>query len=222
MKGTGLAADPLLEPWDGGFDWIAHPDEGMQRASHALSADGAVWLVDPVDAAGIDDHVADLGSVAGVVVLLDRHTRDAAVFAARHDVPVYVPSWMGGVEDAFAAPVERFDAGLPDTDYRLRRVVDNRLWREGALVGGDGTLVVPEAVGTVPYFRAGDERLGVHPMLRPFPPRRAFRDLSPERVLVGHGPSVFEDAASALHEALANARRRAPRAYAGALKALLG
>ncbi|WP_166377168.1 hypothetical protein [Halorubrum sp. BOL3-1] len=34
------------------------------------------------------------GDVAGVVVLQDRHTRDAAAVARRHGVPVFVPEWM--------------------------------------------------------------------------------------------------------------------------------
>jgi hypothetical protein len=56
---------------------------------------------------------------------------------------------------------------------------------------------------------AGGERLGVHPMLRPFPPRRALDGLEPEHVLVGHGEGVHgPEAATALADALAHARRR--------------
>jgi hypothetical protein len=81
--------------------------------------------------------------------------------------------------------------------------------------------VVPEAVGTAPYYLSGDERLGVHPMVRLTPPRRALEGLRPERVLSGHGAPVLSDAATALREALANARRGIPGAYAGALRRLL-
>ena len=39
--------------WENGLTWMAHPDEGMHRASHALVIDDDdVWLVDPLD--GLD------------------------------------------------------------------------------------------------------------------------------------------------------------------------
>jgi hypothetical protein len=43
------------------------------------------------------------------------------------------------------------------------------------------------------------------------PPRDAFGDLSPGRVLSGHGPGVETGAAAALEDALENARWRFPR-----------
>ncbi|MFB6195951.1 MAG: hypothetical protein ABEI80_07245 [Haloplanus sp.] len=212
-----------IDRWDGGVGWIAHPDERMQRASHALVDDGDVWVIDPVDAPGVDDLLADLGDVVGVTVCLDRHKRDAATVATRHDVPVYIPEWMDGVAPALDAPVERMGSRLGDSDYRVRRVRDVSIppWQEVALYRPGETLLVPEAVGTAAFFRAGDERLGVHPMLRPFPPRRAFDDLSPDRVLVGHGEGVFDRATTALHDALDGARRRLPAAYAKMVRELV-
>ncbi|GAB6861437.1 hypothetical protein JCM17092_15260 [Haloplanus litoreus] len=211
-----------IDRWDGGVGWIAYPDERMQRASHALAVDGDVWVIDPVDAPGLDDLLADLGDVVGVAVCLDRHKRDAGTVAERHDVPVYVPEWMDGVASAFDAPVERFGAELGDSGYRVRRVRDASLppWQEAALYTDD-TLLVPEAVGTASFFRAGSERLGVHPMLRPIPPRRALGDLTPDRILVGHGEGVFEDATGALRDALAGARRRLPAAYAKMIREMV-
>ena len=73
-----------IREWDGAASWIAFPDEKMKRASHALADGDDVWLVDPVDVDGLDDTLADLGTVRGVVVLLDRHTRDSAALARRH------------------------------------------------------------------------------------------------------------------------------------------
>jgi hypothetical protein len=218
-----------IDRWDGGVGWLAHPDEGMQRASHAVVGDGdggdepAVWVFDPVDAPGVDDLLADLGAVAGVVVCLDRHARDAATVANRHDAPVYLPHWMDGVAGALDAPVERFGRELPDSGYRAVRVRDSSLppWQEVALANDAGTLYVPEAVGTAPYFRAPGERLGVHPMLRLTPPRRALGGLDPDRVLVGHGQGVLTDAGEALRDALDGSRRRAPAAYLGALAGFL-
>jgi hypothetical protein len=95
-------------------------------------------------------------------------------------------------------------------------------WQEVGLYHEvEGTLVVPEAVGTASFFCAPGERLGVHPMLRPAPPKRAFSGLEPERVLVGHGAGVSTDATAALRDALDNARSNLPAAYVGALRELL-
>jgi hypothetical protein len=196
---------------DGGAAWIAHPDEGMQRGSAALAVDGDVWVVDPVDTPELDTMLEELGEVRGVVVLLDRHYRDADDVAGRHDVPVYVPDIFDGLPE-MDADVERFGDRLPDTDYRARTVVDNRFWTEVALFDGE-TLVVPEALGTTAYTAPGDERLGVHPILRLRPPRSQFSGLGPERILVGHGEGVDEDATAALESALSTARRNAPRAF---------
>ena len=69
-----------------------------------------------------------------------------------------------------------------------------------------------DAVGTIPhYFRAGDEPLGVHPLLRLRPPR-TLMGLEPLHVLVGHGDGVHgEGTGRALDDAIAHARRRIPR-----------
>jgi hypothetical protein len=222
LKG-GRADLREIDRWDGGLGWIAYPDERMQRASHALRTDDGVWVVDPVDAPGVDDLLDDLGEVAGVVLCLDRHKRDAAAVATRHDVPVFVPRWMDGVAAKLDAPVERVGGELGDSGYRVRRVRDASLppWQEAALHGPDGTLLVAEAVGTASFFRAGDERLGVHPMLRPIPPRGALGDLAPDRILVGHGAGVFDDADAALRDALGGARRRLPAAYAKMIREMV-
>lgn len=222
MKG-GTAELREIDRWDGGFGWIAYPDEGMQRASHAVAADDGVWLLDPVDAPGLDETLADVGEVAGAVVCLDRHKRDAAALARRHDVAVHIPEWMSGVAAKLDAPVERFGDELADTGFRAIRVKKTSVppWQEVALYDPDGgTLYVPEAVGTAEYFRARGERLGVHPMLRLLPPKAAFSGVAPERVLVGHGEGVMSDGASALRDALDGSRRRAPSAYARALSEL--
>lgn len=215
MKGSGRAAYAEIDRFDGGVGWIAYPDERMQRASHALETDEGAWLVDPVDAAGLNDLVSE---VVGVVVLLDRHTRDAARLADRYDVSVHVPSWMGVDIDA---PVERFSGTLSETGYRLRKIA-TPFWDEAALYHEEEkTLVVAEAVGTAAYMRTDNERLGVHPALRLLPPRDSFRNLTPERVLVGHGVGVHENASAALSAALSGSRRNAPSLYVKAIRLML-
>lgn len=90
------------------------------------------------------------------------------------------------------------------------------------MVGGAADLVCPEAVGTAPLFRVKGERLGVHPALRLFPPRRQLAGFEPEHLLVGHGEGIHGVvAAPALREALAGARRRAPRWLGERLRAPL-
>ncbi|WP_158056777.1 MBL fold metallo-hydrolase [Halorussus halophilus] len=209
-----------IDRWDHGVGWLAHPDETMQRASHALEVDGKVWVVDPVDAPELDDLLAEFGTVEGVVVLLNRHFRDADEIARRHDVPVYVPSWFDRVQE-MRAPLKRFDGTLPETDYRVVKVFDSFGWEEAALYDDEsGTLVVPEAIGSAPYFTTESERLGVHPMLRPIPPK-ALRGLRPERIVVGHGAGVADDAASVLTATLRGARRRTPKLFARNIRLFL-
>ncbi|AFZ71341.1 hypothetical protein [Natronobacterium gregoryi] len=213
-----------IDRFDGGVGWIAHPDERMQRASHALDIDGDIWVIDPIDAAGLDDLLGGFGEVAGVVVLLDRHKRDADAIANRHDVPVYLPAFFESVAEDLAAetPIVRFDDELADTGLEAHTVVDNRFWQEAALYDRDGgTLVVPESVGAADYFRVGDERLGVHPMRRAVPPREELGGLDPDRILVGHGAGVLQGGTAALENALEGSRRRAPFLYAKTVRALL-
>lgn len=215
MKASGPATDwQEIDRWEHGVGWIAHPDETMQRASHAIESGGDVWVVDPVDARDIDDLFAEFGDVAGVVILLDRHTRDADGIATRHDVSVHVPRWMSGVEKKIDAPVEQLHTELGETGYGVLQVLDLPFWQEAALYGEDtGVLVTGDALGTAGYFLAGSERLGVHPMLRLFPPKKLGR-LSPEQILVGHGEGVQRDATAALTDALAGSRSRASSLYA--------
>ena len=217
IKGTGSTSLVEIDRFDGGVGWMAYPEERMQRASHALVDGDDLWLVDPVDADGLDELLAEYGEVRGVVVLFDRHQRDAVTLAARYGVPVYVPAWMSGVAD-IDAPIERFDDGVGG--FEPIRLVDNPLWQEAALHDGE-TLLVPESLGTASFFLAAGERIGVHPMRRLLPPR-SLRSYGFDRVLVGHGEGVFADAEAAVRDALANARSRAPSLYWRTLKEFLG
>lgn len=179
-------------------DEIAHAsgwieEERLARTSHALEVDGRVWLFDVVDWPELDARVGELGEPAGVVQLLDRHGRDCAAVAQRLGVPhLIVPRQ------------------LPGTPFELRPVVRFRWWREVALWWEDRRLLlVADALGTIPFFCAGAEPAGVHPFLRPWPPR-SLRGLAPDHLLVGHGEGVHQHPA-ALESALRTARRRIPR-----------
>ncbi|QCC50541.1 hypothetical protein [Halapricum salinum] len=222
MKGSGEASLREIDRYDGGVGWIAYPDEDMQRASHAVVGEnGGVWVVDPVDAAGLDELLAEYGEVAGVVVLLDRHKRDAAAIATRHDVSVYVPDFMDAVAQELDAPVERVYTDLGESGFGVHELIDNAFWKEAIMYGEhDDTLLVPEALGTAEYFLVGEERIGVHPALRLKPPKR-LRRFDPERVLVGHGAGIHEDAGEAIRTAFSGARRRTPRLYAKTVRSML-
>lgn len=185
---------------DFGFGWV-DDDERMRRTSHALVADGGVWFVDPVEWSVAEDRVQTLGEPRGVLQLLDRHERDCATVAERLGVPHHV------------VPTERVD-GAP---FEFLRISRNRLWREVALWWSEQrVLVCADALGTIPFFCATGERLGVHPLLRLRPPR-ALRRVFPEHVLTGHGEGLHENASAALHEALRTSRRRLP----GALRSVI-
>ena len=222
----------LVDEFDGGFGWLAHPDEDGLRASHAVvgtgasasgsesdtntgagAGDGDVWLFDPLEAPGIDDEIDSLGEVAGVVVCSAYHARDADAFAGRYDVPVYVPEWLSRVPDRVDAPLEYVDGELGASGFSIRGVRPLPAWREAiAYRRSDATLYVPDLLGTAPPYLAGDERLAVYLLCRLRPPTAVFEGIAPERILLGHGPGVFDDATGALAEALGTARSGFPRA----------
>lgn len=172
-----------------GFGWIVR--EPMTRTSHALAADGRVWLVDPVDWPEAIERAAALGEPAGVIQLLDRHGRDCAAVASRLGVAhVLVPEEIRG------------------SPFEIVPVLRRRRWRESAIWWPrERTLVVAEAIGTNAFFPIGSDRAGVHVLLKPFPPRRQLGGFAPEHLLVGHGPGVHgSDAARALEVALGRSR----------------
>jgi hypothetical protein len=172
----------------------------MRRASHALAHDGGVWLIDPVAGEGLDELIGPLGEVRAVVQLLDRHGRDCAAVARARSVPLV------------RTPFERI-AGAP---FEAVPVLRARRWSETALWWPERrALIVPEALGTAPYYRAPGEPLGVHPLLRPAPPRALGR-FDPLHLLVGHGePLEGGGVADAVGRALARSRREIPRWLAG-------
>jgi hypothetical protein len=164
-----------------------------------------VWLVDPAEGEGVEERVRALGEPAGVLQLLDRHNRACAAFARRLGVPLHrVP----------------FEAVGP---FEVVPILRRKRWREVALWWPERrVLVCADALGTVPhYFALGGEELGVHPLLRLWPPRQLVR-LEPEHVLCGHGAGVHERSTGKLRDALANSQRRLPRLALELPVALLG
>ena len=189
----------FCDEFDGGFGWVV--DEFLARCSHALVAGESLWLVDPVDADGVEERVRAAGRPAGVIQLLDRHNRDCAGLAARLGVPHHVVP---------ERPVGPFEF-VP-----IRR---SRWWREVALWWPERrVLACGDALGSADAFRAGDERLGVHPVLRLRPPRQLGL-LQPEVILCGHGAGLFAGADAAQREALSTSRRRIPGQIASAARA---
>ena len=157
----------------------------MRRAAHALRADGRVWLVDPFEDPVALSAATELGTPAAVIQLLDRHNRDCGAIAQRLEVPLL-----------------RVPEQVDDSPFTVTSVISRPWWREVALWWeAERTLVVAEAVGTVPAFTLG-RKVGVHPMLRLRPPRGPLTARSPERLLVGHGAAVQSDAAAAISDAL--------------------
>lgn len=174
-----------------GFSWLV--EEPMTRTSHALAAGGRVWLVDPVDWPPAIERALGLGEPTGVVQLLDRHNRDCA-----------------DVANELGVPHLRVPSDLPDSPFAVLPVVSKPKWSEVALWWEEArTLVVAEALGANPFFTVDGDRLGVHGLLKPFPPRRRFAGLTPVHILVGHGVGVHgPDAAPQLGRALDRSRLR--------------
>jgi hypothetical protein len=179
---------------ESGFGWIAAEPDWLGRTSHALVSDGDVWLVDPVDFAGLDERVAALGRPRGVLQLLDRHGRDCAALSARLGVPHLI------------TPAE-----LPGSPFEPVRVKGRGGWRETALWWPEQrTLIVAEAVGTVRFYCAPGRSLGVNPVLRLLRPPTVLLGFAPEHILCGHGWGVHDGASDALQHAVRCARRELP------------
>jgi hypothetical protein len=178
-----------------GFSWIV--DEPLTRTSHALAADGDVWLVDAVDWPEAVERARALGRPTGVIQLLDRHSRDCATVAERLGVPHVV------TPDA-----------VPGSPFELISVVRRKRWQERALwCPATRTLVVADALGTNDFYTGGKRAVGVHLLLRLTPPR-ALGGHDSERLLVGHGEAIPSDAGTAIRDALSRSRRDLPRVLA--------
>jgi hypothetical protein len=188
------------DEFEHGFGWIV--DEFMERCSHALVADGRVWLIDALDREGLDERVHNAGEPAGVIQLLDRHNRDCAALAVRFGIPHHF------VSQARIGPFE------------FVQIKTRRFWQEVSLWWPDQrVLVCADVLGTSAYFRAGQERLAVHPALRLLPPRKQLAGIDPATVICGHGAGIFEEAGAALREALSTSRRRMLRQAGSAVRA---
>jgi hypothetical protein len=191
----------FCDEFEGGFGWVAH--EKLSRTSHALKSRGEVWVFDPVMWAPALERVRELGEPAGVVQLLDRHPRDCAEVASALGVPHY------------EVPLQ----GISASSLEIVPLVRSRFWKEvAAWIPELRALVVADALGTIGYFRAPGERIGVHPFLRLRPPRALAR-YEPRHILCGHGAGIHgEDAPAVLQEALSTARRRLPKAWLGVFR----
>jgi hypothetical protein len=185
----------FCDEFDASVGWTRARPEFRRRTSHAVASGGRAWVVDPLDGSGIDERIRELGEPVGVVQLLDRHDRDCRTVAQRLAVPIHVTPF-DGVE------------GAP---FDVLRVVDLPGWREVALwFPGERILVCGDALGSAPYFLAPEDRVGVHPLLRLWPPSGLAR-LRPRQLLLGHGEGVAGDEATwALDTALRTSRRRIP------------
>lgn len=175
-----------------GLTWVEA--SFMARSAHALRSEDRVWLVDPFEDEPALREIAALGTPAGVIQLLDRHNRDCEPIAARLGVPLL-----------------RLPDATPDTPFEVVPIVSRPGWHEVALWWErERALIVTEAIGTAPPMALG-RRAGVHPILRPTPPRSQLAPYRPSMMLVGHGPTIEADAAAALDDALAHARSDIPR-----------
>jgi hypothetical protein len=192
----------IVDELEDGFGWIESATMG--RTSHALAVDGRVWLTDPIDADGVEERIRSLGEPTGVIQLLDRHKRDGAALASRLGVPLHV-----------------VPTSLPGTPFRFLPVVQGRWWKEVALWWPERRILVcADALGTIQFFRAGDEPAGLHPFLRLKRPR-ALAGLGVEHLLVGHGEGIHGEAAAiAVEEALRTGRKRIPLWLKGLRRAL--
>ncbi len=187
--------------------WIDPRPAWMRRASHAVLSGGGVWILDPVDAEGIDERIRALGEPVGVVRLLDRHGRDCEQVARRLGVELYTEPFEG----VRGAPFEVVPVA------RIPR------WHEVALwFPGEAVLACGDALCNAPGYSVPGEQVSVHPLMRLLPPR-ALERYPVRHLLLGHGPGVHgDDARDAVRDALEQARRGLPRWAFSRARSLLG
>jgi hypothetical protein len=84
-------------------------------------------------------------------------------------------------------------------------------WKETALWWpAKKALVVAEVLASNPMQTGGEQEVGMHLFLRPWPPK-SLRGFRPEHLLLGHGHAVHgPPAAAGLETAYARARRDLP------------
>lgn len=203
-----------VDRWENGVGWLAHPDEPGQRVSHAVRGDDGVWVLDPIDGPGTEELVESVGDeVAGVAVCSGFHTRDSEVFAERYDVPIHLPEWMKGVEEQVDVPVVRYQDEPGESGFEVVKCELFFGWTEAMIYReNDGTLYIPESLGTAPGYTVGKERVGPPPLRRLSPPRSEVESLEIERLVFGHGEGIDEGVEEALAGCFDGARRRLPRA----------
>lgn len=183
--------------------WRPAGEGPMDRTSHALVVDGSVWLVDPIDADGLDEMLSELGSPAGAVITFKRHQRDARLIAARLGVGVWADASLGSLGDGAQSFSERVP-GTPLVSIPLPGRGLRRWWHEGAIHWPEaGLVVVGESVGNPPYYLLDGELLGLHPLRRGQPPPE-LAGLDVDQVLCGHGDGVAHSASRVLSELIGN------------------
>ena len=175
-----------------GFGWIV--EEAMTRTSHALAADGRVWLVDAHRLAG-----------------RDRACSGARRAGRRHPAPRPPRPRLRRARRATRRPARRRPRRASGEPVRLRaRHAVEALARVGPLVGGDTNARHRRRARDEPLLHRGKAPIGVHVLLRLTPPR-ALGAFEPEQILVGHGEGVHGPAATdALRDALRTSRRGLP------------
>lgn len=157
----------------------------------------------------VDELLAGLGDVVGIAVFSNQHSRDAAVFADRYDLPVHIPTWLDSAKQKVDAPIIEFDGNVGESGFVVQRINPMPMWTEAiAYRESDQTLYVPDILLTAPSSTVGDERLAVSLFLRPFPPESAFAEFEPARIIVGHGAGIFDGAPQTLTDAFTTARPR--------------
>jgi len=124
-----------------------------------------LWLVDPIDAAELDDRLGGFPQVAGVVVLSQYHRRHAAALARHFNVSVYLPEAIAGLRREIEAATEVIGHRLLHTELEVISVRSWLGWWEAALYDPiSRTFVVAESIVAHAAGTGSGERVAVSRM----------------------------------------------------------
>jgi hypothetical protein len=149
----------VVDRWADGLGWFAHSGEEGKRASHAfVGDDGGVWVFDPLDPPVSTGYSGPW--VRSPASSSSRTTTSAtpAISPTATACRSTFPSGFPGREGGYGGGTEPVTDEIGTSGFTVRRCAPLPGWSEAlAYRATDGTLYMPDVLGTAPLFTVGDE-----------------------------------------------------------------